>query len=301
MDKIKIGIPRGFFYYYFIDIWRPFFEELGCEIVESPPTNKKILEDGIKYTNDEMCIALKIYMGHVYYLLDKCDYLLIPRIDNYGIKDQTCTNFLSVYDITNNIFDKEILNYNINLRKGENELKGLISIGKRLNKSKKDIVRAYKIAKIKYQKKLKKEILINYSKLSSSKVKILVVSHPYNIYDNYLGLPIIKCLEKYNVELIYADKFDALVTNKLAKSLSKNLYWKYSKELIGSIKLVEGQVDGIIFISSFPCGPDSLVNELVMRKIKLPHLNLILDDLDSLTGIETRIESFIDILNHVKQ
>ena len=296
MDKIKIGIPRALFYYYYIDIWRPFFEELNCEIVESPETNKQILDYGIKYSNDEMCFAFKIYIGHIFYLLDKCDYLLIPRIDNYGIKNQTCTNFLSVYDIINNIFNKPTLNYNIDLRKRKNELKGFMKIGKALNKSKRNIKRAYKIAKIKYHKKLKEEILINYSKLSSSKIKVLIVSYPYNIYDNYLGMPIIKCLEKYNVDMIYADKFDASVTRKLAKKLSKNLYWKFSKELIGAIKLIEGQINGIIFISSFPCGPDSLVNELVMRKIKVPHLNLIIDDVEALIGIETRIESFIDIL-----
>jgi len=41
---------------------------------------------------------------------------------------------------------------------------------------------------------------------------------------------------------------------------------------------------------------DSLVNELVMRKISKPYLNLIIDDLDSNTGLETRLESFIDIV-----
>ena len=57
----------------------------------------------------------------------------------------------------------------------------------------------------------------------------------------------------------------------------------------------------MIFISSFPCGPDSLANELAMRKISKPYLNLIIDDIDSLTGIETRIESFVDILDAKRQ
>ena len=39
-----------------------------------------------------------------------------------------------------------------------------------------------------------------------------------------------------------------------------------------------------------------MVNELIIRKIKLPYLNIIIDDLNSLSGIETRIESFIDII-----
>ena len=38
-----------------------------------------------------MCLSLKNYIGHVAYLKDKCDYILIPRIDNYGIENQTCT------------------------------------------------------------------------------------------------------------------------------------------------------------------------------------------------------------------
>ena len=41
---------------------------------------------------------------------------------------------------------------------------------------------------------------------------------------------------------------------------------------------------------------DSIVNELVMRRIKKPYLNLVIDEMDSQVGFETRIESFIDIL-----
>ena len=50
-------------------------------------------------------------------------------------------------------------------------------------------------------------------------------------------------------------------------------------------------------MSVFPCGLDSLVNELVMRKLDKPYINLVIDDIESNGGIETRIESFIDIIN----
>ena len=39
-----------------------------------------------------------------------------------------------------------------------------------------------------------------------------------------------------------------------------------------------------------------LVNELAMRKIKLPYINISIDDNSSFTGLETRLESFIDVL-----
>ncbi len=294
--NLKVGIPRGLFYYYYENIWKNFFYELGIDIVISPKTNKEIINLGIKYANDEMCLSLKNYIGHVAYLKDKCDYILIPRIDNYGLYNQTCTNFLSVYDYLNNILDIKILNYNIDLLKGETEKYGLIKIASLLGISKRRAVIAYKIAIIKNNKILKARKIVNSNKLDSDRLKILLISHSYNTYDEFIGIPIIKFLENMNVDIIFSDQFDNRISNDKVSSLSKNLYWKNSRDLLGSIVISQKKIDGVIFLSTFPCGLDSLANELVMRKIKLPYLNLIIDDLDSLSGIETRIESFVDIL-----
>lgn len=296
MDKIKVGIPRGLFYYYYYDIWKPFFQELNVEIVESIPTNKDIISRGLNLANDEMCLSFKIYLGHIDYLKDKCDYLLVPRIDNYGLANQTCTNFLAAYDIVHNLVDVKILNYNIDYRKWEQELDGLFKMGKELHKKRRDIIRAYHASIKRYEKKKNKDIKDNYDNLDKEGLKILIVSHPYNTYDEYIGKPILEYLKQLGVIIIYSDKFDTLETQELAYSLSDTIYFKYSKENIGAIPLVYKKIDGIIFLSSFPCGLDSLVNELVMRKINKPYLNLVVDDLDSLTGIKTRLESFIDIL-----
>lgn len=293
---IKIGLPRGLFYYYYSDIWKNFFKELGIKVIVSPKTNKEIINLGMKYSTDEMCLSLKNYIGHVAYLKDKCDYILIPRIDNYGTFNQTCTNFLSIYDYINNIFDVNILNYNINLDNKETEKEGLINIGIKLGISKKISNIAYKIACIKNSKISKARQIVNNNKLDSKNKKILLISHSYNTYDEYIGVPIIKLLEKMGIDIIYSDQFDNKLSNKLSKKISKNLYWKYSKESIGTIFLTQNKIDGIIFLSTFPCGLDSLANELVMRSINIPYLNIVIDDLDSLSGIETRIESFVDIL-----
>lgn len=297
MDKIKIGIPRALHYYYYGNLWKNFFENIDCEVIISPATNREIINNGIKYANDEMCLALKIYLGHVAYLKDKCDYVLVPRIDKYDINNQTCTNFLAIYDIINNLMDIKLLNYNIDNVLGEDELLGLVQIGKYLNVPISDSIKAYNKA-FKISKQISdKDIIINSKKLNNDTLKILLVGHPYIMYDQYFGIPIIKMLKNNNIEIIYCDKFDSKVTNELSNKISSSLYWKYNKEEIGSIELCKSKIDGVIFISSFPCGPDSLVNELAMRKIQKPYINIIIDDIDSLTGIETRIESFVDILN----
>ena len=100
-----------------------------------------------------------------------------------------------------------------------------------------------------------------------------------------------------NIEIIYADVLDHKTAKIYGEQLSKTLYWTYSKELIGAINYYQYSIDGIIFLTTFPCGPDSLVNELMLRKINnLPTVNILVDEQTTLTGIETRLESFIDII-----
>ena len=289
---MKIGIPKALYYYYFIMKWKYFFDYLNIEIV-TIDTTKEIITKGDSYASSGMCLSLKIFFGHIDYLKDKCDYILIPNINNFGTYNQMCSNFSSLYDLVNNLFDVKILTYEINYLKHKNEKKGLIKIGRQLGFKTKLLKKAYKIACIKYNKEQKQLIIDNMNKLNSGNKKILIVGHPYNLYDNYLGKIIIKNLEKYPLELIYSDLFNQ---DDLSFYLSENIYWKYSKKTLSAIAYCQNKIDGIIFISTFPCGLDSLVNELVMRKINLPYLNLVIDDLDAITGIETRIESFIDII-----
>lgn len=295
MDKIKIGIPRGLFYYYDGYFLKNFFEYLNFEVVVSPETNRLIIDEGNNYANDEMCLSLKIFLGHIAYLKDKCDYVLNMRIDNYGRYDQTCTNFLSLYDLVNNLFGVNILNININYLEHQNMYKELKRIGKHFHISPSKIKEAYDSALIKTKKYNKNLETINKNKLYKKGLKIFLVSHPYNIHDKFVGDTIIKFLENNNINIIYSNYFDNQVKN-LSDKYCPNLYWYYNKENIGALVSVQEKIDGIIFLSSFPCGPDSLVNELVIRKINKPCLNIIIDDLNSLTGIETRLESFIDIL-----
>lgn len=294
---MNIGIPKALYYYYFKEFWLYYFQELGVEVIISDDTNKEVIDKGNYYAADEMCLSLKAFLGHVASLEGKCDYLLVPNIHNFGLKNQMCSNYVALYDLIENLFSFQILDYNIDYIHHKTEKKGLLSIGKKLGFSKKECKAAYTKAYTKYRQFRQKEILKNVQKLDSDKMKILLIGHPYNLYDSYIGGSIVSYLKKQNCEVIYSDQFDSQSLNSMGKYLSRELYWKYSKENIGSIVLCNDKIDGIIFLTTFPCGLDSLVNELVMRKIEKPYLNLVLDDLDALTGIETRLESFIDILN----
>lgn len=297
MNKITIGIPKALLYYKYSELWTSFFEELGCEIIVSPNTSKKILEDGIKFSLDESCMAMKIYMGHVYYLIDKCDYILVPRLKCIKKHEKLCTNFSALYDLVNNIFDKKLINYNVDVEHKEDELYAFVTMGLSLGFSYRKIVSAYHIAKEKEKMLKEREISKQKSIIASSnKIKILLAGHPYNLHDEFIGKQIERVLEKNNIEIIYSDKYNTKYLEQEVKKISPKNYWTYNREIIGAISHYQELVDGIILITSFPCGPDSLSNEMILRNVKIPITNLIIDEANSDTGLLTRIESFIDIL-----
>lgn len=300
---ITVGIPRAFLYFKYKYLWKTFFEELKCKILISPETNKEILKNGVNNSIDESCLSAKIYMGHVNYIIGKADYILIPRVVSFGKNEIVCTKFNAMYDIVNNTFRNiNLLDYNIDIKEKQGEFKGFMKMGKVLGKDPISVAKAYMKAK-KVQNYHEKQNYERQEELikTTNKLKILVVSHPYNIYDKLIGYPVIKHLESFDVAPIYADVANREEAIKKSKQISDTLYWTYNKELIGAIEHYIDNIDGIILISTFPCGPDSLVNELCIRKIKgMPITNIILDELQGEAGLYTRLESFTDIIRERK-
>jgi predicted nucleotide-binding protein (sugar kinase/HSP70/actin superfamily) len=306
---MKIGIPRALSTYEYPILFIKFFELLGIEVVLSENTTKEILKEGIEHSIDESCLASKVFMGHVASLIKRedIDYIFIPRICTLNREDTVCVKFYALYDICKNVFDnKKFIALNIDYLKGETEFKAFLKLGKKLGKKYKDIVYAYfkarNMQRIYDKNKLDKQL----QQLEKSQNKnILMVSHPYISYDKYLGYPIVKYLKEMGTNLIYADVNDLKNTKILRsrkikdyKEISSTVYWKHSKDLLNGISSYVDKVDGIIYVSVFPCGPDSLVNELSIRKIKsVPSINIVIDEQDSNTGLYTRLESFVDILN----
>lgn len=300
--KKTIGIPRALLYYYDKDLWLEFIKYLGYTPIISDYSNKKILEDGTKIAPDEACLSLKLYLGHIINLQNKCDYILVPRLYSIKKNEQVCTNFNCLYDLVNNLFDVEILNYNIDLEEKENRLMAFLKLGEKLGASYIKSYKAYKYAeKINLMKRRKQE-QEQEEVLKSSNLKILLAGHPYNLYDELIGKSITKYLKENNISIIYSNKIDHLKIDNECEKLSSDIHWTHSKEVMASVNYYKDKVDGIIIISSFPCGPDSLSNELISLKVKnIPVMTLIFEDLNSEVGVITRLESFIDILKNLKE
>ena len=76
----RIGMPRALLHYRYGTLWTTFFEALGCDVVLSDPTDRSTVAHGDALSNDECCLASKIYLGHVASLVDSdaCDAVFVP-------------------------------------------------------------------------------------------------------------------------------------------------------------------------------------------------------------------------------
>ncbi|MDD2620621.1 MAG: hypothetical protein PHC92_08145, partial [Syntrophomonadaceae bacterium] len=56
-------------------------------------------------------------------------------------------------------------------------------------------------------------------------------------------------------------------------------------------------VDGIIYMACFGCGPDSMIGEIIERKLRnKPFMMITIDEHTGENGLVTRLEAFCDML-----
>jgi len=301
MDKgITIGIPKALLYFKYAQLWESFFHTLGVDYIVSPDTTRDTIAAGMNVAVDETCLSSKIYLGHVTWLMDKCDMILVPRISNFGKAGTVCTKHQAIYDVVKATFRDtglKLLHYNIDLNNSEKEMRAFIQMGTQLGKRKAHSIYAYWSAKQSQKTEAAVAQAQQQRLLETDGMKILIIAHRYNVFDQYIGAPIIRMLKQMGVTPINGCVVDEKTAILKSTELSDTLPWYFNKELVGAIAEYKDDVDGIILMSSFPCGPDSMVNEIIIRRVKdKPILNLILDGQEGGAGLETRLESFVDII-----
>ncbi len=304
MKSMTIGLPRGMLYYRYAPLWRAFFQELGLETVVSGPTDREILEQGTALAIDEACLSLKIYLGHVAALVGKCDQILVPRVSNFGRHRNMCTRFEALPDLVRNVFrdaGQAFLSYNVDVLAGAEEADAFLDLGRTLGVPAKEARRAYKTAKRAEQAQFKARVQRQEQLCRREGLKVLIAGHSYVIEDPYVGKTVTGYLKSAGVIPLRADLVDRDGALKRSRELSPTCKWEISREILGGIAQYRGDVDGIILLSAFPCGPDAMVNELITRRVReVPLLNLVLDSQTGTAGVETRLESFIDIIRFKK-
>ena len=137
-------------------------------------------------------------------------------------------------------------------------------------------------------------------------ISIALVGHGYNIYDERVCMKVIDKLEKMDVQVYTSLQLSDEQLDEVIASLGNEKYWANEDEMTGTAGhyLKDSKVDGVITITAFGCGPDSLMVERITRRAKQfnkPLLNLTIDEQTGEAGFITRLEAFVDMLFRKKR
>ncbi|MFX1258892.1 MAG: acyl-CoA dehydratase activase-related protein [Promethearchaeota archaeon] len=326
---IKVGIPRALHYFKFFPFWKKLFEELDVEIVLSSPTNKKIVEEGVTHGFGELCLPVKVYYGHVLQLINEkpdLDYLFVPRYVSELKDSYFCPKWISLPDVIKILPNcPNLLKFEVNVKEFPIST-AVIELGKQLGRGQSRSLEAYKKAKNYYKNYLnflRKGASVNYAlklvlrnrsfklqtKKSQSKLRFLLLGHAYNLFDTYVNLNFVKKLKDQDVEVITIENLPKFIFKKPVIVNKKFLnYWRHEEEIMQAIRYFlhkgRNEIDGILFLISFACGPDSLISELIMHDLKavrIPYLAIIIDEHSGDAGLLTRVQSFTDMIKRKKE
>lgn len=317
---VKVGIPRALMYYYYFPLWKGFFERLGVQVEVSPKTTKAILNSGVKTAVDEACLPVKLYYGHIIELKDRVDYIFIPRIVSVEKKAYICPKFLGLPDMIRHNVEglPQMIDVTVNLnRKQRNLYRAVYEVGKIFTANPWVIWRAFRHG-LKKQKEFSRLLAAGYlpheaieemeqgrakeRRAAGGNLHIALIGHGYNIFDSYISMNIIEKLRSLGAAVSTADNLVPGEIEASAARLPKRLFWTLGRRMVGSAFHYSGlgNIDGIIHLAAFGCGPDSFTGEIIernlRREINIPYMNLTIDEHTGEAGVITRLEAFVDMI-----
>jgi predicted nucleotide-binding protein (sugar kinase/HSP70/actin superfamily) len=135
-----------------------------------------------------------------------------------------------------------------------------------------------------------------------TKGMIGLIGHPYLVYDTYINMNICRKLKVSGYEIVYPENCGLEEIDRACARYPKKLFWSYGKRLLGSglSMMRDRRIQGLILITSFACGIDAFIDELLIRannrEFLLPLTTLTLDEHTGEAGFDTRLEAFIDMM-----
>lgn len=326
-NEMTIGIPRGMSFYHNYPFYYGFFTDLGIKIVLSDITTKQTMTSGSALVVTETCLPIKVYIGHILNLIDKgIDKIFVPSIQSIAPKIYNCSKIRGLPDLVRNVVKKDFTMIEATLDKSEKN-HGLydflaemakpfgITDMERIKKASKAGWRTYNNFHIMSKSGMSYKKAMNYAlqgkvfienQTKEFPISIALISHGYNIFDERTSMKIFDKLEKMDVRVYSSLQLSNEQMDDGIKALGQEMYWANEREMTGAAGhyLKDTKIDGLITLTAFGCGPDSLMIERITRQAKRfnkPLLNLTVDEQTGEAGFITRLEAFVDMLFRKKR
>ncbi|UCH33264.1 MAG: CoA activase [Armatimonadota bacterium] len=312
-DAPRVGIPRSLLFHEVFPLWHAFFTELGCRVVLSDPTTKRIIHRGVEGSIVETCFPMKVALGHVLDLLDKgVDYLFLPSVINLPREEEEMTDsfvcpYVQSFPYTvRSAVDLEaagvkVLQPATYMYLGPEHIYRVLGgmASTYLGKDRQTIAGALNaglIAWDKFQQSCRERGEEVLASLDDHQKAVVVISRSYNGCDPGANLELPRKLRDLGILPIPMD-FLPLDSVRLAEDWP-NMYWRYGQKILAAAEIVADDPRlTSLYITNFGCGPDSFITKYFRKRMgDKPYLQIEVDEHSADAGMITRCEAFLDSL-----
>ncbi len=298
-ERRSVGIPRGSAFLSYLPFFAIFFSELGFNPVLSPQSSEEILLLGSRDLPSNVCMPVKMAVGHAIKVLETSDFLFFPAIYRFhGGKEENSYScpYTQALPFMGEFDDKKRVLAPVLSMREEDFIDGFQDLVDILQVSLDEIEEAYKKgmkAQLDFEIRMRKRIE-DFIEKRNEKV-FLIMGRPYNIFDNFLNLNLFEHMRKMGLIGVPATLF-------YVKNGETEIPWFYpSRSHLLSQFLKDHDRFIPIILSNFGCAPDAFSFRHIENILKeKPYLTLEFDEHRAETGMITRIEAFIDRLSQEK-
>jgi len=311
----RVGIPMVLHFFEYYPFWKAFFESLDFKVVRSGESTGAIAEEALELFTAETCFPIKLVYGHVAALLRrKVDCIFLPSVIKMAEQDGQdedaafiCPYVQSIGSQVSTRFDfaaagVKLVSPTISLSdKVESMRQKLKPLAAEFRLSEREFKHAVDSGLEAYRGYLRavrevgEDILNN---VGENEKALVVVSRPYNGYDQRLSLELPDKIRNLNFKAIPADFLPLGDTD----SEFPFMYWRYGRRILGAADFIRKHPNLFaVYITSFGCGPDSFITHFFRKQMAgKPYLQLELDEHSADAGMITRCEAFADSLRFYK-
>jgi predicted nucleotide-binding protein (sugar kinase/HSP70/actin superfamily) len=304
--------------YYFdrFPFWAAYLQELGFDVIVSPPTDRYIAAHGDELAIAQPCFPIKVAHGHVQHLFEKLnvDYVLLPNVVNAEMPtpqaqtqpdshlcpwNQTLPFVIKAVPQLESLSGRLLvptIHFLYGSKHVEKELAEFIgkTFGVSRNANARAVSAAY-AAQSAFNDSMLEAGAEAIRKLEETgEPAIVLVGRPYNLYDRAVNCDIPRKLRSlYGVNVIPMDFL--AVEDEDVSDINPNMYWNSGRRILGAGAITRRMPNlHVIYVSNFKCGPDSYIKSFMDEAAGKPSLVLQFDGHANDAGFITRCEAYLD-------
>jgi len=299
-----VGIPRALMYHHYGECWLAFLDALGVEAVVSECTTDDIITNGAFRADNETCLPVKVFSGHLLWLMNRVDAVLVPRVVSQEHGTCSCPKFMGLPDLARALDPDLPMVLAPRMDLGDRRYlwaREWYGVARSLDGSRVSSAKA--VARL--LQELRGHRVREDAGPPGGDITIGVAGHLYNVHDHRVSLGLLDRVRSMGATPVTVDEVPSRYIHKHAKTmLSRRIFWGFERRLVGAVLHWSrtADVSGIIFVTSFACGPGSIVGALLEdqldREGSVPLMTITLDEHSAEAGLVTRLEAFIDMLRH---